>query len=462
MNITLKKMAAAVFGLYALSALAAPSAADVERLGKDLTPVGAEKAANADSSIPAWSGATAKPQGQWAYGQSRGDFWKHKGDKPLFTIDASNVGKYADKLSPGQMEMIKQMKGYQMAVYPSHRECSMPDFVLNNTKAGALKSKIASDGWSLEEATLPGVPFPVPKAGLEIMWNYIMRYQGLGVDFPDTKATVSPRPGTTGGVVTRFEQTSYFPWGKKGAVTPSQIKDVQQGFYYAFREPAALAGQAMIQNYYLNKDAESFYYFTGQRRVRRLPNYAYDTPVIGFENQFPNDSIYMFLGNPDRFDWKLVGKKEMYIQYNNFDVNNSRRKMQGIEQPFVDNDVRRYELHRVWVVEGTLKPGVRHSAPKKVYYFDEDTWLAVNSEDYDNQGKLWRQKEAGVYPAWEIGACTNAGLYYLHDFASGRYVTDASPLGGGKDIRFFAEPEGHARMKDEFYTAENLRAISDR
>lgn len=462
MNITLKKTAAAVLGLFAIAAQAAPSAADVERLGKDLTPVGAEKAGNVDNSIPAWSGATAKPQGNWTFGQSRGDFWKHKGDKPLFTIDASNVDKHAAKLSPGQIEMIKQLKGYQMTVYPSHRECSMPDFVLNNTKSGALKSKIAADGWSLEEATLPGVPFPIPKSGLEVMWNYIMRYQGLGMDFLNARITVSPRPGTTGGVVGRFDQTSYFPWGKKGAATPEQLKGVQQGFYYAFREPAALAGQSLVQTFFLNKDAEAFYYFTGQRRVRRLPNYAYDTPVIGFENQLPNDGIFMFQGNPDRFDWKIVGKKEMYIQYNNFDIVNPRRRAQGIEQPFIDNDVRRYELHRVWVVEGTVKSGARHSAPKKVFYFDEDTWLAVNSEDYDSQGKLWRQKEAGVFPVWEIGACSNTGQYYLHDFASGRYVVDASVLGGGKEVRFYAEPEGNPRMKDDFYTAENLRAISDR
>lgn len=452
----------AAFGLCSISVQAAPNASEIDRLGKDLTPVGAEKAGNKDGSIPAWAGATNKPKGAWTWGKSRGDYWAHKDEKPTLTIDASNADTQADKLSPGQLAMVKQVKGYKMVVYPSHRECSYPEFVLNNTKAGATKSKIGADGWSLADATLPSVPFPIPKAGIEAVWNYLMRYQGVGVDWPDAASTVSPRPGTTGGITIRWEQSAYFPWGKKGAVSPSQVKDVQQGFYYGYREPVALAGQALIQNYYVNKDAESYYYFTGQRRVRRLPNYAYDTPVIGFENQLANDAIFLFYGNPDRFDWKIVGKKEMYIQYNNFEAVNPRRKAQGTEQPFVDNDIRRYELHRVWVVEGTVKAGVRHSTPKKVFYFDEDTWLAVASEDYDAQGKLWHYKEGAVFPAWEIGTCSNSALYYIHDLVSGRYTTDSNVSGGGKEVRFYAEPEGNLRMKDEFYTAENLRAISDR
>ena len=462
MKKTLISLLVATLGMTAMAVNAAPSAAELDKLGKDLTPVGAEKAGNKDNSIPAWGGATDKPQGNWTWGQYRGDFSKHKNEKPLFVIDASNVDKYADKLSPGQIAMLKQMKGYQMAVYPSHRDCSYPDFVLANTKSGAAKSKIAADGWSLEDANLPGVPFPVPQAGIEVIWNYLMRYQGVGVEWQSARTTVSPRPGSTGAIAGRFEQSTFYPWGKKGTTTPSQVKGVQQGFFYGFKEPTALAGQNMIQTYFVNKDSETFGYFTGQRRVRRLPNYSYDTPIIGFENQFPNDSIQMLYGNPDRFNWKIVGKKEMFIQYNNFGVVKVDAPLQGTDKPFIDNDLRRYELHRVWVVEGTVKEGVRHSAAKKTFYFDEDSWLVVNSEDYDNQGKLWRHKEAGIYPAWEIGACSNTGTYAMYDFASGRYVTDSNVTGGGKDIRYFVEAEGNPRMKEDFYTAENLRAISDR
>ncbi|MBV8468350.1 MAG: DUF1329 domain-containing protein [Burkholderiaceae bacterium] len=447
--------------LATMAAHAGVTAEEVAQLGKTLTPVGADPNGNKDGTIPKWGGATDKPVGNWTYGKNRIEYWKHKDEKPLFVIDASNVDKYKDKLTPGQVGMITSLKGYEMRVYPTHRDCSYPDFVLDNTAKGAIKSKIAANGWSLEEASLPGVPFPIPKSGIEAVWNYLMRYQGVGIWWPDAYTTVSPKPGSTAGIVTRWDQMSYYPWGRKGTQSPSQVHGIQQGFYYGFTEPVALAGQKLIQTYFFDKDVESFYYFTGQRRVRRLPSYAYDTPLIGFENQYPNDSLFMYYGNPDRFDWKVVGKKEIYIPYSAFESVNLKHRAQGMG-PYIDNEVRRYELHRVWVIEGDLKAGARHSTPKKVLYLDEDTWLAAAAEEYDTKGTLWRHKEAGIMPAWEIGSCENATLVFFHDFSNGRYVTDSNVLGGGKDTKFLSDEKEDPRFSMNFYTPENLRSISER
>jgi hypothetical protein len=447
--------------LFAQHAAAQATPDEVKQLGKTLTPVGANPEGNADGSIPKWAGATDKPVGDWKWGKVRLDYSRYKDEKPLFTIDGANASKYADKLTPGELEMLK-LKGYQMNVYPSHRDCSYPDFVLKNTIDGATVSKIAADGWSLGDAIMPGVPFPIPKKGIEAVWNYLMRYQGSGLRWEDAYTTVSPKAGSTAGVITRWDQATYFPWGKKGAWHPKDYNSIQQGFYYGFTEPASLAGQKLVQTYYLKDDTESFYYFTGQRRVRRLPSYAYDTPIIGFENQYPNDSLFMYYGNPDRFDWKIVGKKEIYIPYNALDLVNQRRPMQGVAQPYIPNDMRRYELHRVWVIEGDLKAGMRHSAPKKVLYLDEDTWLAAAAEEYDANGKLWRHKEAGVIPAWEIDACSNASLVMFYDFSNGRYLLDSNVVGGAKDIRFMPDEKGDPHFNTNYYTPENLRSISER
>ena len=100
--------------------------ADASRLGTELTPAGAEKGANKEGSIPAWSGNEAQQSG-WAYGKLRAEHFKHKADKSTLTIDASNADKYADKLSPGQLAMLKQIKGYRMDVYPTRRTCGLPD-----------------------------------------------------------------------------------------------------------------------------------------------------------------------------------------------------------------------------------------------------------------------------------------------------------------------------------------------
>lgn len=446
----------------ALAPLAAHAAGDAERLGKELTPVGAERAANKDGSIPAWSGATDTPQPGWSYGKVRGDYAFTKGEKPLFSINAGNAERYAERLSPGQQALLKTFNGYRMDVYPSKRSCSYPEHVLANTKANVSKAKIGPDGWSLAEAALPGVPFPVPGSGIEVLWNFLTRYQGLGVYWPAGRSYVSPRAGSGDGILFEYEQVQYNPWGRKGVHSPAESGGLQTGFYYAYRLPSSLQGQALAQRFYFSKDVESFYYFPGQRRVRRLPTYAYDAPLIGFENQFPSDAVFLFFGNPDRFDWKIVGKKEMYVQYNNFEAMNFKRGVDTLGPQYIANDARRYELHRVWVVEGTVKSGARHTSPRKTIYFDEDTWLAVAAEDYDAQGKLWRAKEAPVVPAWEIGACSSSVTYAHYDFASGRYLADTVSFGASQDIRWFPDGATEPRLKDDFYTPENLRAISER
>jgi Protein of unknown function (DUF1329) len=422
---------------------------------------GSDEPTKDTGTIPAFSGM-GKPLPGWAYGKFREEYWKYKSEQPLFVIDASNVDKYADRLTPGQIAMLKQVAGYTMPVYPTHRECGRPDFVEQNTKEGAGKASIASDGWSLENAVLPSVPFPVPTSGIQAMWNFLMRYQGVGVEWPTGYTAVSPRPGSDAPIITRWNQLLYFPWAEKGQHSPQDAKGLYNGAYYLYSDPAALAGQGTMQRYYFNKDADTYYYFTGQRRVRRLPSYAYDAPLIGYENQYPADISFIFYGNPDRFDWKLVGKKEIYVPYNGFAIQNFTAKLTDATGPkFVQPSMRRYELHRVWEIEGTVKAGVRHSTPKKTLYLDEDSWIAAVGDDFDGQGKIWKVKENYITPEWDLGACGSAASIY-NDLISGRYVFDETVVGTGKDLKFLPPGSNDPRLNDNFFTGENLGAISDR
>lgn len=459
MNFSQAVIALAVLGTLSNASYPATQA-DADRLGNDLTPVGAEKSASKDNAIPAFTGPS-KPTGDWSYGKVREDFWKYKDEKATFIIDASNVDKYANNLSAGQIALIKQVKGYTMPVYPTHRECSVPDFVAQNTKDGILKSSIAKDGWSLENATLPGVPFPVPTTGIQVMWNWMMRYQGVGVEWPDGYTYVSPRPGAAP-IIVRWNQQTYYPWAKKGQHTPEDEQGLHTGIFYGYSEPAALAGQGIVQRYYYKKDTDSFYYFTGQRRVRRLPAYAYDAPAIGYDNQYPYDMNYVFTGNPDRFDWKLVGKKEIYIPYNELAMQRFNSKLSDATQPdLVNPALRRYELHRVWEIQGTVKAGFRHTTPTKTLYVDEDSWLVAIGDDFDAQGKIWKVKENYIAPEWEIGACSLAGASYT-DLISGRYIFDMIVIGTGKDLKFYSPGATEPRFTSSYYTGENLSAISSR
>ncbi|HEX7909007.1 MAG TPA: DUF1329 domain-containing protein [Paraburkholderia sp.] len=457
------KMRKSVFALTALALFAADpwpvTAAGVSNPASELTVTGAEKAGSKDGQIPAFEGQS-KPVGNWTYGKNREDYWKYKDEKPLFVIDASNVDKYADKLTPGQIEMLKKVPGYTMQVYPTHRDCGVPDEVAENTKEGASKSAIGSDGWSLAEAVLPSVPFPEPQNGIQAMWNFLVHYQGAGTVYPDIFTYLSPRPGSDQSIDFHSEALSYLPWGGKGQHSPKDNGGMQVGGYYLYSTPAAVAGQGTVQRYYFGKDTDTFYYFTGQRRVRRLPAYAYDAPMIGYENEYTIDSPAIFGGNPDRFDWKLIGKKEIYVPYNVFAMQNVNAKFSDVAKPhFVDPAFRRYELHRVWEVVGTVKSGMRHSTPKKVIYLDEDSWIAAVGDDYDAQGKIWKAKENDITPQWELGAC-NLNGFVQNDLVNGRYVIDMTVVGTRKDFKNIRDAKEDRRLNDSFFTGENLQAIS--
>ncbi len=436
---------AAAFGSGAALALAADA--------------GPDKAASADGKIPAYVGSQP-PTAGWTYGKQRGDHWKHKGEKPLFSIDAGNVEKYADNLTLGQIQLIKQKKGYRMDVYPGHRECGGPDFVRANTEKNATQAKLDSTG-NLISASLPGIPFPAPKTGAEAMWNHLARYRGVGAEWPKTITSVSPRPGASEWIISEEYQTMYFPWGKKGSVTPQQAGALY-GIFFSYDTPAALAGQGLVQRDYFDKVSDTFYYFPGQRRVRRMPSYAYDAPQIGFENQYTVDEPWLFNGMLDRFNWKLVGKKEIYVPYNAFGMYNFKQKFDDVfKNDGVNPDARRYELHRVYVVEATVRSGVRHITSKKVFYIDEDSGLALAAEDYDPQGKLWKVKEAYPIPVYELHGACDIEPFVQYDLSNGRYVSDQSTIGTGSDIRWFEESD-NPKFKEGFYTADSLQSVSER
>src|SRR5690606_5699841 len=132
------------------------------------------------------------------------------------------------------------------------------------------------------------------------------------------------------------------------------------------------------------QDTRAWSYIPGQRRVRQAPEFTYDT-VSTLSGVLLFDEINGFDGKMDRFDFELVGRKEMIVPYNAY------RRWAGAAQDsyvgsLVKPELRRYELHRVWVVEATLKEGKRHTQKKKVFYLDEDSWTMLAYEAYDHQG----------------------------------------------------------------------------
>ena len=79
----------------------------------------------------------------------------------------------------------------------------------------------------------------------------------------------------------------------------------------------------------------------------------------------------------------------------------------------VNPDLVRHELHRVWVVEGTLKEGKRHVFSKRVMYFDEDTFQLAAADLYDARGQLWRYQETYAMQYYDANVPWYSGISFF-------------------------------------------------
>jgi hypothetical protein len=426
----------------ALTLAVAMSAAAADR-----TPMGAEKAGSADGTIPAWDGGLTKaPAG---FNAKAGYADPFAGEKPAFTITAANVGQYKDKLAPGQVEMFKRFPDYKMNVYASHRTAGYPQSVYDNVKAEAGKITLAEGGNGVKGLVHSTVPFPEPKSGVEVMWNHLMRYRGasferFSVSFP-VQANGNFTPVT---ISENFLMTS-----SEANPEPNRLFS----YMALITGPSSVAGQDLLVLEPIDQVKESrqaWIYNPGQRRVLRAPDIAYDSPGLGADGLRTTDDYDGFNGAPDRYDWKLIGKKEMLISYNNYKLTSKSEKYADIVRPgHLNQDLVRYEPHRVWVVEATLKQGKRHVYAKRTFYVDEDSWQVAHTDAYDGRGELWRVHETESVQYYDVPTMWVAGEA-VYDLQARRYLMMAL-TNQEKPMRF------NYKVDSGFFTADNLRRLSN-
>ncbi|WP_172147795.1 MULTISPECIES: DUF1329 domain-containing protein [Pseudomonas] len=416
---SLLQTGALTLSLLACSVMAAVSPDEAAKLGTTLTPVGAEMAGNADGSIPAWTGGLPKNAGTADAAGFLSDPFPN--EQPLFTITAANAEQYKDKLTPGQQAMFKRYpQSYKIPVYPTHRSAAMPDFVYEATKRNAASTRMVEGGNGLENFEQAN-PFPIPKDGLEAIWNHITRYRGGSVKRLVTQAT----PQANGSYSLVYFQDEFTFRGALEGVDTSKESNVLFYFKQRVTAPSRLAGNVLLVHETLNQVKEprlAWLYNAGQRRVRRAPQVSYDGPGTAADGLRTSDNFDMYNGAPDRYEWKLNGKKEIYIPYNTYRLDSPKLKYSEIIKPgHINQEQSRYELHRVWHVTATLKAGERHIYAKRDFYLDEDTWQAAQIDHYDGRGTLWRVAEAHAqyYYDKQVPWYT---LETLYDLQSGRYL----------------------------------------
>jgi hypothetical protein len=407
-----------LFALIALSVQAAVKPAEAARLGADLTPLGAETAGNADGTIPAWNGGILTPPAGYKVGDHHQD--PFAADKPLYTVTPSNLGQYESKLSAGSVSLLKAYADYKLIVYPTRRSANAPQRIYDATKANALTGTLANNGNSFENA-LTGIPFPLPTSGLEVMWNHLARYRGVSASRHIAQAAPTRSGSYT---LVQFEDEFLFNYARPD-VTAAQLENILVYYKQAVTAPARQAGTILLAHETLDQVKEkrsAWVYNTGQRRVRRAPDVAYDNPGTAADGMRTSDQFDMYNGAPDRYDWKLVGKRELIVPYNSYKLHSDSVKYADILKPLhLNQDLARYELHRVWIVEATLKPGASHIYKRRTFYVDEDSWQILAVDQYDSRDQMWRVSEAhcvNYYDAQVFWSTLEAHT----DLIAGRYL----------------------------------------
>jgi hypothetical protein len=411
-------MIAAVFGFSAWGIQAKSSPEQAATLGGEvLTPMGAERAGNAEGTIPEWTGGLSDFPPTYVVGNRLVDPYAE--DKVLFTITAENVEQYKNALSPGQIAMFKRYPDtYKMPVYPSHRSARLPESEYKLIKEYATRTSLLEGGNGIVDFRA-SVPFPIPNNGLEIIWNHITRYRtAQGLNRRYIQAPVQAN-GKFSPVL--FEELAMFANRVPDNPNPNRL----MVFLQKILAPARLEGDVLLVHENLDQIAEprsAWIYNAGQRRVRRAPNIAYDGPGTASDGLRTADDLDLYNGAPDRYDWEFLGKKELYIPYNSYSLRRGDLKYKDIiKAGHMNPDYLRYELHRVWVVQAKLKPGARHIYAQRTFYVDEDSWQIAVVDHYDGRGELWKLKEGHMVMHYQVSVPWLAAEA-LHDLNSGRYL----------------------------------------
>jgi hypothetical protein len=404
--------------VLAFAAEAAVKEQDAAALGATLTGVGAERAGSADGRIPEYTGGlTSAPAGYKAGDGQRVDPFAD--EKPVRVITTATAGGVAAQLTAGTAELLRRDPTFRVDVYPTHRTVAYPQWLIDNTRRNAINARVANDGLGLAGA-LPGVPFPIPRDGREAMWNHRLHYMGRAISFKYDSWLVD---GSCQSMLTSTAQSNWeFPVFDPQRKEPLREDEPFFMWKVDYSGPQRRAGEALLLVEpvdLLVAPRRTWFYVPGQRRARQveLPD---DAPHGSSSGIYTNDDAFVYTGMLERYELKLVGKREMLVPYNTYRLTYHANAEEVLQPQHINPDYLRWELHRVWVVEATLKPGQHHVYGRRVFYVDEDSWAALASDEYDLDGKLARGVLAFLSWSYDAGA-PFAAHHVAYDFGTGGY-----------------------------------------
>jgi Protein of unknown function (DUF1329) len=396
---------------------------EISKLGDSLTPFGAVKAGNEAGTIPAWTGGVCAPPANYdpIEGDRGGSPYANPfpDEEPRLVITAENMSQYADKIDAGTKALMKRYpETFRMDVYPTHRTACFPDWAYKNTIENVEKPRLVGDAPGLEGAHAQ-VPFPIPKDGYQAMWNSNVKFDQPRSGGTQAAYLVDASGNSTLLSIQNIPNRNYY-WDNELDTVPEN-----QPYWMLLAEtvdPSSVAETKQMRHSFTNaheRETMAWSYVPGQRRVRLAPEFKYDTVSTQSGGILLYDEINGFSGDMDKFNFKLVGRKEMFVPYNAYELWAADPEISNTPN-HVNPDVMRWELHRVWEVEATLKEGERHVQMVKRFFLDEDSWSILSYHSLDHGGNIHHVMHQPPVQRYEVPMFSN-GQYALYDFSKGIY-----------------------------------------
>ncbi|MBL9098617.1 MAG: DUF1329 domain-containing protein [Alphaproteobacteria bacterium] len=448
-------LATAVAVLGTGAAFAKVPADQVARLGKDLTPMGSERAGSPDGMVPAWDGGlSAPPAGIKFDPKTQNVPNPFPNDKPKFTITGANAGQYDANLTDGHKALLKKFGSYKMNVYESRRTCALPQYAYEAIKYNAANAELTPDGDGIKNFKV-GYPFPIPGNAMELMHNKRFSFRGYKTTRQFAAAPVQSNGSFN---LISVQDEAIFRYANPAVKSSDELNNIGLLYIANTIAPARLAGNVILVHESINASVEprkAWQYSPGTRRVRRAPDIAYDNPGTNTDAMSTSDAFDGFNGALDRYTWDLKPRQTKFIAYNSYDLLHT--KYANLVKPqHINQDLVRYEPHRVHVVEAKLKAGSRHVYARRVFYMDEDAKVVNNAENYDGRGQLWRFQEIPLVNAYHVPHCGTGALELVYDLLSSRYLA-LSMRAEEPPVNYFADELNEAR-----YTPEAIRTLGVR
>jgi hypothetical protein len=307
-------------------------------------------------------------------------------------IDKSNIDQVAQFLPDQIVTLYKDPKkwgapeaeGLFFSIIP-YTQVIETQGVIAATKKHAPTVKVNAEGDIVNYADIAGVPFPDPKNGLEIAWNFDLNTHGDSNHYARKGPVISP--GVSMERKTHQDQWE-LSWIHRTDVEPvpayaSNPKGIHRGLFLHLYEPPESQNSRFFNLRFIDKKKEDdgYMWYAPFRRIRRI-NVGQRTDTIDGTDMIYDDE-YGWDGHIQRNTYQLIGKKELLCSRHT-----DAKKFQRVEGQAAPNNVMRERMATYVVEVKSRDPNYLYG--KRVWYIDPETYLVLWTELYDEMKRPWK------------------------------------------------------------------------